>query len=226
MPDLFWVCVGRAELRCKRGWGPGAGVDFEPILDQMKEYIVRLLHHFEPHLRRSAWAYRQGPDAFFAMFRFDFLLDPNLQPWLIEINQSPNLSSDTNADLSNMFQRISWSLLNLMGFGRGQLRYPGNAADQADIIAHHNDLDIGWRVCSACGDSCDGDCVICRRCRTPEQSKMLRVRCCQTGRCHSVSADSTSVPLSPVGVASGVRQVCQMVVSHAALQGVAQCHVT
>lgn len=143
----------------------------------MKEYIVRLLHHFEPHLRRSAWAYPHGPDSFFAMFRFDFLLDPNLQPWLIEINQSPNLSSDSNADLSNMFQRISWSLLNLMGFGSGQLRHPGNAADQADIIAHHNDIDIGWRVCSACGDSCDGDCAICRRCRTPEQSKMLRVRC-------------------------------------------------
>lgn len=153
-----------------------AGVDFEPILDQMKEHVVRLLRHFEPHLRRSAWAYPHGPDSFFAMFRFDFLLDPQLQPWLIEINQSPNLSSDTNADLSNMFQRISWSLLNLMGFGRGQLRYPGNPPDQREIAAHNNDIDIGWRVCSACGDSCEGDCVICRRCRTPEQSQALRVR--------------------------------------------------
>ena len=206
-----------------RGWAPPtaacttptcthAGIDFEPILDQMKEHIVRLLHHFEPHLRSSAYRYPHGPDSFFAMFRFDFLLDPNLQPWLIEINQSPNLSSDSNADLSNMFQRISWSLLNLMGFGHGQLRWPGNPPDQAEVIAHHNDIDIGWRLCTACGDSCEGDCTICRRCRTPEQSKMLRVRLCRHLQPHISSHTPTSRTTTSLACSS-CRAVPQLAVS-------------
>jgi hypothetical protein len=153
-----------------------AGLDFEPIFEKMKEYIVRLLLHVEPDLRQQAEYYPYGPTSFFSMYRFDFLIDPALHPWLIEVNQSPNLSSESTLDLKNMFQRISFSLLHLMGFGYGQLRHPGNTGDHLDIIAHHNDLDIGWRICSNCSDNCDGDCVICRKCRTPEQSRMLRVR--------------------------------------------------
>jgi Tubulin-tyrosine ligase family len=156
--------------------GAHAGIDFEPILDQMKEDIVRLLLHFEPQLRAAAAAYPHGARSFFGMYRFDFMLDRSLTPWLIEVNQSPNLSSASTVDLRNMFQRISFSLLSLMGFGHGQLRHPSNAEDHMDIIAHHNDVDIGWRICSACVDSCDGDCAMCRRCRTPVQTRIIRVR--------------------------------------------------
>ena len=153
-----------------------AGVEFDPILDQMKEYVIRLLRHFQPHLDSSARWYPAGPAGFFSLFRFDFMLDSDLQPWLIEINQSPNLASDATPDLKNMFQRIAFSYLNLNGYGYGQLRHPLNPPDQMEVIAHHNDVDIGWRFCSKCEDTCDGDCLICRRCRTPEQTRMLHVR--------------------------------------------------
>ena len=145
-----------------------------------------------PHSASNVQAryYPGGARSFFALFRFDFMLDERLTPWLIEVNQSPNLSSDATADLRNMFQRISFSLLNLMGFGLGQIRHPGNPGGHAEIIGHHNDIDIGWRVCGACTaadggeatgaqgelEGCDGRCAICRRCRTPEQSRMLQVR--------------------------------------------------
>lgn len=152
-----------------------AGVQFDPILDQMKEYIIRLVRHFQPHLISSANWYPAGPKGFFSMFRFDFMLDPNLQPWLIEINQSPNLASDATPDLKNMFQRIAFSLLNLNGYGYGQIRHPMNPPDQMDVIAHYNDVDIGWRICSKCENTCDAECLICRHCRTPEQSRMLQV---------------------------------------------------
>ena len=159
----------------------------------MKEMIVKALLHFEPELRGEALSfYPHGSRTFFSMYRFDFILDRALQPWLIEVNQSPNLSSDSTEDLKNMFQRISFSLLQLMGFGHGQLRHPHNAPDHGEIIGHHNDVDIGWRVCSRCtpirtqgaangaggkdDDACAGECSICRRCRTPEQTRMIQVR--------------------------------------------------
>jgi hypothetical protein len=170
-----------------------AGINFEDILDRMKEMIVLLLLHFEPTLREEAVFFEHGSRSFFGMYRFDFILDRQLQPWLIEVNQSPNLSSESTKDLKNMFQRISFSLLHLMGFGYGQLRHPNRASDQLDIIGHHNDVDIGWHTCSKCNyvgsidrstgnktepePGCQGPCIICRRCRTPEQTRMIQVCC-------------------------------------------------
>jgi hypothetical protein len=159
---------------------------------------VLLLHHFEPLLRQEALHYPHASRSFFGLYRFDFILDQNLHPWLIEANQSPNLSSESTADLQNMFQRISFSLLHLMGLGSGQLRHPGNAEDHLSIIGHHSDVDIGWRICSNCTEEatgeavgsaggrakswdevklsgCEGHCSMCRRCRTPEQSRMIQV---------------------------------------------------
>ena len=158
----------------------------------MRESIVRLLHHFEPTLRNEALRYPHGARSFFGLYRFDFLLDEQMRPSLIEVNQSPNLSSDSTLDLKDMFQRISFNLLSLVGLAPGQLRHPGNAEDQAQVVAHHNDVDIGWRVCSHCaatpvegdaGTECAGACAICRRCRSPQQTRMLQVwhTCSQHG---------------------------------------------
>lgn len=228
MPGLRRACV-----QCLLGLGAGdqhhrgkviggkaacTGVDFEEILTSMKEMIVKALLHFEPELRSEALSfYPHGSRSFFSMYRFDFLLDRALQPWLIEVNQSPNLSSESTEDLKNMFQRISFSLLHLMGFGFGQLRHPHNAADHKEIIGHHNDVDIGWRVCSRCtpvgnatgdDDECAGECNICRRCRTPEQTRMIQVRACRASLLQHVSvhvpedascraADDATVHASP-----------------------------
>ena len=159
-------------------------------MDEMKEDIVRLLLHFEPTLRNEALFYPGGSRSFFTIFRFDFMLDEALKPWVLEVNQSPNLSSESTLDLKNMFERVSFSLLNLVGLGLGQMRHPYNPEGHEDIVGHHNDIDIGWRVCSQCTaadgsddsgvqgemEGCTGDCAMCRRCRTPEQSQMIRVR--------------------------------------------------
>lgn len=189
----------------------------------MKEHIVRLLHHFEPTLRNEALRYPHGPRSFFGLYRFDFLLDETLRPWLIEVNQSPNLSSDSTLDLKDMFQRISFSLLSLVGLAPGQLRHPRNANDQVSIVAHHNDIDIGWRVCTECAarasfnastsdaspapvqaapGECDGACAICRRCRSPEQTRMLQVQrrhlCCHWTPAAEQRAQNCQIALTPL----------------------------
>jgi hypothetical protein len=68
-----------------------AGLDFDTILEQMKDDVVKLLSR-PSQLRASANSLPHGlyPSS---PCRFDFMVDRQLKPWLIEVNQSPNLAS-------------------------------------------------------------------------------------------------------------------------------------
>ena len=41
-------------------------------------------------------------------------------------------------------------------------------------MLHHGFVDIGYDVCGNCTDTCEDQCVLCRRCRVPAQSQMLK----------------------------------------------------
>ena len=49
------------------------------------------------------------------LFGFDVILDENLKPWIVEVNISPSLHSNSPLDVSIKGQMIS-DLLNLAGF--------------------------------------------------------------------------------------------------------------
>jgi hypothetical protein len=93
-----------------------------------------------------------------------------------------------------MLQRVSFSLLSVMGCGRrlataacverrGYMEVISHYNDvdigwrgverrgYMGVISHYNDVDIGWRVFSVCDDSCEGVCAMCKRCRLPEQTR-------------------------------------------------------
>ena len=53
----------------------------------------------------------------FELFGFDILIDENLRPWLIEVNLSPSMNTDTSIDLKIKSALIS-DLFNLVGFRR------------------------------------------------------------------------------------------------------------
>lgn len=50
----------------------------------------------------------------FDLFGFDILLDSNLKPWLMEVNLSPSLATDSNLDLKIKSELIA-DLFNLVG---------------------------------------------------------------------------------------------------------------
>ena len=50
----------------------------------------------------------------FEVFGFDVLIDENLKPWLLEVNLSPSLNTDTPLDLKIKGNMIS-DLITLIG---------------------------------------------------------------------------------------------------------------
>lgn len=56
--------------------------------------------------RQAAHKWPNKSRQFFELFRFDFVFDDKLNPFLMEVNMSPNLSPSAHRHLSDMFGRI------------------------------------------------------------------------------------------------------------------------
>jgi len=72
-----------------------SGAEFEKTI---RQDIVRLILGSRPHILRGLKYNRRlnptanfQPEHFFELFRFDFVVDSNGKPWLMEVNLSPNL---------------------------------------------------------------------------------------------------------------------------------------
>ena len=62
-------------------------------------------------------------DAFFEMVRFDFVLDEDLNVYLMEANMSPNLSSAHFPANRLLYEQVIHSMLRLVGVVQGSVRY-------------------------------------------------------------------------------------------------------
>ena len=61
--------------------------------------------------------------AFFEMVRFDFVLDEDLNVYLMEANMSPNLSSAHFPPNKLLYEQVVHSVLRLVGVVQGSVRY-------------------------------------------------------------------------------------------------------
>uniref|UniRef100_A0A8D0H960 Tubulin tyrosine ligase like 4 n=1 Tax=Sphenodon punctatus TaxID=8508 RepID=A0A8D0H960_SPHPU len=91
------------------------GVNSEAIWEKIKDIVVKTIVASEPYVNSLVKMYVRRPSCCHELFGFDVLLDENLKPWILEVNISPSLHSNSPLDVSIKGQMIR-DLLNLAGF--------------------------------------------------------------------------------------------------------------
>ncbi|XP_045723934.1 tubulin monoglutamylase TTLL4 [Mirounga angustirostris] len=91
------------------------GVNSDAIWEKIKDVVVKTIISSEPYVTSLLKMYVRRPYSCHELFGFDIMLDENLKPWVLEVNISPSLHSNSPLDISIKGQMIR-DLLNLAGF--------------------------------------------------------------------------------------------------------------
>ncbi|XP_051259544.1 tubulin polyglutamylase TTLL4 isoform X2 [Dicentrarchus labrax] len=91
------------------------GVNTTLIWEKIKDIVIKTVIASEPYVNSLLKMNVRTPYSCHELFGFDIMLDENLKPWILEVNISPSLHSNTALDVSIKGQMIR-DLLNLAGF--------------------------------------------------------------------------------------------------------------
>ncbi|KAI3356017.1 hypothetical protein L3Q82_017287 [Scortum barcoo] len=91
------------------------GVNTTLIWEKIKDIVIKTVIASEPYVNTLLKMHLQTPYSCHELFGFDIMLDEKLKPWILEVNISPSLHSNTALDVSVKGQMIR-DLLNLAGF--------------------------------------------------------------------------------------------------------------
>uniref|UniRef100_A0A1A7XK55 Tubulin tyrosine ligase-like family, member 4 n=1 Tax=Iconisemion striatum TaxID=60296 RepID=A0A1A7XK55_9TELE len=91
------------------------GIDTTLIWDKIKDIVIKTIIASEPYVNSLLKMHVKTTYSCHELFGFDIMLDENLKPWILEVNISPSLHSNSELDISIKGQMIR-DLLNLAGF--------------------------------------------------------------------------------------------------------------
>ncbi|KAK0410629.1 hypothetical protein QR680_005241 [Steinernema hermaphroditum] len=187
LPLRVYIYEGDALLRfCPQNYHPFdekvpdkyvVGDDYTPTweMPSLKKYYVGQSMTFRQSL--NAYLQAQGKDpekicGFFELSRFDFVVDSELKPYLMEANMSPNLSSGHFKPNKLLYEQVLFNIFSLVGIARhvnGHL--PRESLHNSDILymqVSDRDLRVLGNECVE-GGECFQNCKAMLKCRLCEQ---------------------------------------------------------
>uniref|UniRef100_A0A8C5Q1B7 Tubulin polyglutamylase TTLL4 n=1 Tax=Leptobrachium leishanense TaxID=445787 RepID=A0A8C5Q1B7_9ANUR len=91
------------------------GYSSDKIWDKIKDMVIKTIIASEPYVNSLVKMHVQKPYSCHELFGFDIMLDENLKPWVLEVNISPSLHSNSQLDINIKGQMVR-DLFNLAGF--------------------------------------------------------------------------------------------------------------
>ncbi|XP_078676386.1 putative tubulin polyglutamylase ttll-15 [Branchiostoma floridae x Branchiostoma belcheri] len=117
---------------------------------------------------------------FFELVRFDFVVDEDLNIFLMEVNMSPNMASGHTPPNKYMYEQVLFNLLNLVGVARSiPTTLEGSPDDQNSMMVNDRDIQVYPDICTS--NTCRGTpscanmyCKLCEHCLTPDWREHLK----------------------------------------------------
>uniref|UniRef100_A0A0A9X8G8 Tubulin polyglutamylase TTLL6 n=1 Tax=Lygus hesperus TaxID=30085 RepID=A0A0A9X8G8_LYGHE len=168
VPSLtkYYVDYGFSMKESFDGYMMSIGRDPKTIWLQIEEAIRQVCLKKESQIMKYLSLYKSKRN-FFEMMRFDFVVDNNLNVYIMEVNMSPNLSSAHFQQNQLLYEQVLYNLFSLVGLGtKGYLK------DERVMVSGKN-LVVSPSKCAKCYDCTAPDCQLCRPCLSIETERVL-----------------------------------------------------
>lgn len=106
-------------------------VNSQELWDQIIDIIIKTIISCETPMTRLSHANCKNDYSSYELFGFDIILDENFKPWILEVNITPSLKSESNLDTSVKF-RVIKDMFNLVGY-----HLPAPPPDQPNPMESH-----------------------------------------------------------------------------------------
>ena len=96
------------------------GINYEYVIAQFKDLIVKTLLCVEPLITQNLQKNPTSRNNCFELFGFDILVDSNFKPWVLEVNVLPSLSSSSPFDkrIKTMLVCDALTLVGVRGYDK------------------------------------------------------------------------------------------------------------
>ena len=111
------------------------GINCDLIFERIEDLVIKTIISTESLVYSAFEMHVPYRNNCFELFGFDILIDSNLKPWLLEVNLSPSLNTDSPLDLKIKGEMIS-DMLTLVGIVPLDQRYT------IDNSYNHNCMNI------------------------------------------------------------------------------------
>ncbi|XP_050529493.1 probable tubulin polyglutamylase ttll-15 [Daktulosphaira vitifoliae] len=143
--------------------------DATKIWNQLEDAIRVICLEKEPLIKNLMKNYKSKTN-FFEMARFDFVVDDNLNVFIMEVNMSPNLSSAHYPQNRLLYEQVLFNLFALVGLTHFERKKDSNKmiVSMKNIVAypkHCSEID-----CNTCQSE---DCKLCLPCIDSEIERQL-----------------------------------------------------
>ncbi|KAL0985641.1 hypothetical protein UPYG_G00159830 [Umbra pygmaea] len=109
------------------------GVNTTLIWEKIKDMVIKTIIASDPYVNTLVKMHLRSPYSCHELFGFDIMLDENLKPWVLEVNISPSLHSNTALDVAIKGQMIR-DVLNLAGFVLPQIEEVLSSSSSASSL--------------------------------------------------------------------------------------------
>ncbi|XP_071802858.1 probable tubulin polyglutamylase ttll-15 [Asterias amurensis] len=152
------------------------GMDSSKINSQVYSAIRSVFLNKHPQLLKALNKY-QHKNVFFELMRFDFVLDEFLNLYLMEVNMSPNLSSNHFMPNKFLYEHVIFNILSVAGVARNVPHSLKKGPEDARTMeVSEKDILVKSDVCgsSQCITCISSECQLCFKCLVPDQIAMLK----------------------------------------------------